>query len=376
MRNKPKIKIADLSILIITKRRYTNKDLLEDKYGRLWEIPLALSRKGFRIHGICLNYGKNLAKAHIEDGLSWHSYNLIDLSRDGIFGFLKRSAELASKADIILTASDSIYGILGYCLSKKYRIPLVFDLYDNFEYFLLARLPIIKQLYRWVLRNCAVVTCASRPLGRLVVSKGRRKPTFVLPNGISEDLFVPLNKAVCRRELGISDTALVFGTVGDLAQNRGIDALFEAFQILKHEMPDIHLLIAGPREKLPNKQDGMLDFGIVPLSKVPVLLNAMDVAVICNQDNDFGRYCFPQKAVEIMACDVPLVTADVGSLKEILEDYPEWRYTAGDGEDLAAKIQARLNDKRTNYDKVDSWNDIAKELATILHSTVKNPKLF
>ena len=43
-------------ILVITKRQYTGKDLLDDRFGRLREIPLALAEKGYKVQGLCLSY--------------------------------------------------------------------------------------------------------------------------------------------------------------------------------------------------------------------------------------------------------------------------------------------------------------------------------
>ena len=61
----------------------------------------------------------------------------------------------------------------------------------------------------------------------------------------------------------------------------------------------------------------------------PTIFNALDVAVICYANDNYGKYCFPQKTREIMACDVPLVAANVGSLKEIFAHAPEWLYEPG-----------------------------------------------
>ena len=86
------------------------------------------------------------------------------------------------------------------------------------------------------------------------------------------------------------------------------------------------------------KNDRIHDLGVLPLEKVPLLLNALDVAVICNLNNQFGRYCFPQKAAEIMACDVPLVAANIGSMAEKFKDHPEWLFTPGSSSNCPASL--------------------------------------
>ena len=116
---------------------------------------------------------------------------------------------------------------------------------------------------------------------------------------------------------------------------------------------------------------GVIDLGILPLENVPLLLNALDVAVICNRENDFGRYCFPQKACEVMACSVPIIAARVGSMKERLADYPEWLFTPDDPGALARTLEHRLNDRRTAYPPVLSWADLANGLEKIMASLVQ-----
>ena len=97
------------------------------------------------------------------------------------------------------------------------------------------------------------------------------------------------------------------------------------------------------------------DLATLRLDTVPVLLNALDVAVICNRDSTFGRHCFPQKAYEIIACRVPLVAAAVGSMNELLSEYPECLYEPENGNSLAQVIERQL-EARTIVDlRVPSW---------------------
>jgi glycosyltransferase involved in cell wall biosynthesis len=95
-------------------------------------------------------------------------------------------------------------------------------------------------------------------------------------------------------------------------------------------------------------------------------LNALDVAVICNRENDFGRFCFPQKAREIMACHVPLVAAQVGSMKELFHDHASWLYDPDNASSLAEAIERRLADPDTHYGHIPDWHDLAMELEKIL----------
>jgi glycosyltransferase involved in cell wall biosynthesis len=156
------------------------------------------------------------------------------------------------------------------------------------------------------------------------------------------------------------------GTAGALEDSRGIQSLYGAFDILKDRYPDLHLVLAGPRKADLPRGDRIHDIGVLPLDEVPLLFNALDVAVICNRNSKFGKYCFPQKAVEIMACGVPLVAARVGSMARLFRDHPEWLFTPDNKQDLANAIEHRLIHRNTGYTNVSSWEKAAEILEKIM----------
>jgi len=255
---------------------------------------------------------------------------------------------------------------MGFLIARKQKIPLVFDLYDNFESFLFAKIPILKQLYKFAVRKSNAVTCVSYPLAMLAKSYGRKGKVFVIENAVRKDLFKPMDKQACRRALGYTEDDLLIGTAGALTKNRGIVALFEAFKILQKKNDNLYLVLAGPRDIKFPLDAHIQDLGILPFEKIPKLLNALDVAVVCNQNNEFGKYCFPQKTREIMACSIPIVTANTGSMKDLFADRPEWLYEPGDRMSLAKALEFRLRNPKTDYENLPDWTDLAGTLEEIM----------
>jgi glycosyltransferase involved in cell wall biosynthesis len=272
---------------------------------------------------------------------------------------------MSKEADVIWACSDSFYGIIGLSIARKQRIPLVFDLYDNFESFLFAKLPLLKQLYRYAVRKSDSLTCISHPLARLVSSYGRNGEVIVLENAVRDDLFRPMDKAAVRRDFKLPQNSRIIGTAGALTKNRGISILFEAFAILKAKYPDIHMALAGHRDVGIPCGERIHDLGVLPLDRVAKFLNALDVGIICNDYNNFGEYCFPQKAREMMACDIPIVAAKVGSMEGLLEEHQGWLYTPNSPNDLAQVIENRLKSRSTDYGPLPSWSDMAEVLERI-----------
>ena len=113
------------------------------------------------------------------------------------------------------------------------------------------------------------------------------------------------------------------------------------------------------------------DLGTLPLDIVPALLNALDLAVICNRNSAFGRHCFPQKAYEIIACRVPLVAAAVGSMNELLSEYPECLYEPENANSLAQVIERQL-EARTIVDlRAPSWAESARKLEAYFQEVLR-----
>jgi len=357
-----------LRILVLTKRQYTHKDLIDDRFGRIREIPLNFARKGHSANGLCLSYRSRKSGVFQDEGVRWESINAGPLFFGGLLRFVLRAMRLAREADVIWACSDSIFGIIALGVGKVRGVPVVFDLYDNFESFFWARLPLFQPLYRQAVRKCEALTVVSRPLIGLVRSYGRTEGVHLIENAVDRELFWPHDKECCRSKFKLPHRTRIIGTAGALFKNRGIETLYKSFIMLAEKYPDIHLAIAGPRDVCIPVHDRIHDMGDLEYHQVPLLLSTLDVGIICNRASAFGTYCFPQKAREMMACNVPLVAADVAGTQSLFSDHPEWLFTPEDPGHLAQVIENRLRDRSTEYASVPTWSDLSDKLTVIFQA--------
>lgn len=51
-----------MRILVLTKRQYMAKDLIDDRFGRFWKLPMELARLGHKRRGLRLNYREKSLK--------------------------------------------------------------------------------------------------------------------------------------------------------------------------------------------------------------------------------------------------------------------------------------------------------------------------
>jgi teichuronic acid biosynthesis glycosyltransferase TuaC len=356
-------------ILVLSKRQYMNKDIIDDRFGRFREIPLALARNGHVVRGLCLSYARR-AEGWIADGpVRWRSINAGRWKIVGLLKFMVESLKQARKSDVIWACSDSFYGVIGCWAGGLRGVPVIFDIYDNFGAFLVARLPIAKQLYHWAIRRSAAVTCLSEAFAGYLQERFHRSVrTFPIEFAVRTELFHPMDKRACRRDLNLPEDALLVGTAGLLSPARDVHLLVEAFERLKFRYPNLHLALAGPLTAdftLP-VEPRLHYLGQLPFETVPLFNNALDVAVVCYADDAFGRYCFPQKTREFMACDRPVIAAGVGSLKSLFKDHPQWLYAPGSAASLADVLERRLADSTTGYPPPPTWTDLTAKIEAVI----------
>jgi len=363
-----------LRVLVLTKRQYTNKDLIDDRYGRIREIPRHLAGNGHSVHGLCLSYRVRKPGLFRDEGVLWESINAGPLFLDGWLQFGMRAMQLASEADWIWACSDSLFGIVALGVGRLSGVPVVFDLYDNFEAFLPARLPLFKALYRYAVRRCAAVTAVSRPLIGLIGSYGRTDGVHLIENAVDPELFCSRDKAQCRSKFNLPQRAQVIGTAGSLCKNRGIETLFKSFHMLAEEHPYLHLVLAGPRDVSIPVHPRIHYMGNLDYHQIPLFISTLDVGIICNRASAFGTYCFPQKAREMMACNVPLIAANVTGTQSLFSDHPEWLFAPDDPNHLAQVIEKRLKDRSTEYGQIPTWSHMAGLLEEVLHNVASSRK--
>jgi len=118
--------------------------------------------------------------------------------------------------------------------------------------------------------------------------------------------------------------------------------LIRAYQLIKKQLPDVHLVIAGRTGwgEIPKPVPGVIMTGYVSDADLPVLYSGAQVFVLPSFYEGFGL-----PPLQAMACGTPVVTSDISSLPEVVGEAgvlvdPE------DIESIAAGIIAGVKDRR------------------------------
>jgi glycosyltransferase involved in cell wall biosynthesis len=353
-----------MRIAFLCKRRYMSKDVIDDRYARLYEIPSQLARRGHDVLGLCLGYYDETEGDWLHEAgpgrLRWIARSRSRMSPAALLGYPKQALAIlrAFSPDVVIGASDAPHVVFGSWLAGRLGVPYAADLYDNFESFGLSRLPGLIPLFRRAVRNADLVSCTSDALADYVRETYRSNGAVLsLPSTVDKSVFHPRDRAACRRGLALPLDAKLVGTAGGLHSDKGVGVLYKAFDRLQRAGTDAELVLAGPTDgKLAVPSGGRVHYlGLLPHARVAELFAALDIGVIYVRDTPFGRYCFPQKAYEMAACGLTIAAADVGAMHALLAPWPETLYPPDDDAALADILRSMLQRPVRAEIAVEDW---------------------
>jgi glycosyltransferase involved in cell wall biosynthesis len=167
-------------------------------------------------------------------------------------------------------------------------------------------------LYRGVARGAAAVVVASEREREDVIAGGvPAERVVVRGNGFPDPAErLGSDPARVRPLLGIPDGAPLMLYVGRIAAGKGIDHLLAAVR----ELPDAHLVIAGPDDRHGVETDGER-VHTLPMTEEPPrrLYPQADVFVLASEGESFGMV-----AAEAAASGTPVVVTDRSGIAEVL----------------------------------------------------------
>lgn len=359
------------------------KDVILDRYARLYEIPFQLARLGHEVRGYCLDYhaaqdaGAPDRWVH-EAGsgtLQWESVSVAGARLPHLLAYpwhvLRQLRDF--RPDVLIGASDIPHVALARWLARRLKVPYSVDLYDNFEGFGQARIPGFVPALRRATREASLVLTTSEPLRQLVLQEYGAKGTVIsMPSSVDLQVFRSGDQAAARQSLGLPPHARLLGTAGGLYRDKGVEPLYQAWQSLSQQYPDLHLVLAGPyKPELPPPQGSRVHhLGHLNHAQVAELFTALDVGVISILDTPFGRYCFPQKAYEMLACGLRVVVTNIGEMRQLFAATPQIMFEAGNADGLAAAVSEQLANPTAPSIAIRDWRALIEEVEPALARAV------
>lgn len=145
-------------------------------------------------------------------------------------------------------------------------------------------------------RRAACIVVKSRNLARALDGDAASGRVHVIPNGVDLSRFRPLDRTACRRALGWDDGAIhvLFPTTNGAAVKRRPLAAAALAELERTGVRTVMRELTG-----------------VPHANVPLWINACDVLLLTSAHEGS-----PNVVKEALACGIPIVSVDVGDVRE------------------------------------------------------------
>lgn len=355
-----------MRLLFVGKRHPQQRDLIERPYGRFHHLPAALAALGHEVRMHLCSHSHLPSTQRRSAGVEWTSDDVRTLGPRRVYRKFDQDAR-AFQPDWVIGVSDIYYGWLASQLAKNTGARLAIDAYDNYEAYMPWNVP-LHALWRRSIRAADLVTAAGPQLAqKMQLHRTKGHPAEVLPMAADPE-FMPMDKQGCRVALSLPTAVPLIGYVGGWAKNRGTDMLIDAFRRTRAIQPDLQLVLSGRPPKEVLEEPGVIATGYVPDAQLPMLINSLDIACVITAETSFGRYSYPAKLCEAMACEVPVVATATEPVRWMLGDRYEHLVAVGDAAIYAERILKLLMIPRAAYGPRSTWTAQAQRLNQLLTS--------
>jgi len=163
------------------------------------------------------------------------------------------------------------------------------------------------------------ITCTSPRLKEKICGRDKKlngKITFI-PNGVNADLFRPMDRDLCCKQMGLDPRVKYVGYVGTFSHLHQPEQAVRSFSRVHQKIGDSRLLLVGDgplRRKCEQMArtlgiSGDVVFtGRVPYEEVPVAINCMDVGLVLSSRASLERVgVVAFKFQELLSCGCPVV---------------------------------------------------------------------
>ena len=174
----------------------------------------------------------------------------------------------------------------------------------------------------YTIKNTDFAIGRSKEAIKVLQAKGYKGSTEVIPNGVDVQMFHPLDRESCRRELGIFGFTL--GYAGRLVKEKGLMDIIDALSLCEKNINFIFVGDGPFQKSLENKVKEIGKTKQVrfipkhPLEKLPKIMNAIDALVLISHTTKSWKEQFGRVIAEANACQTPAIGSNSGAIPDTI----------------------------------------------------------
>lgn len=262
------------------------------------------------------------------------------------------------KRELELERLDAIHFPLSVMLPPLRRPPAVTSVLDIQHevyprFFSRAELAYRKLVYGWTIKRSQIVITISEHERQILVDRLGLAPekTRVIYLAIDHEVFRPGSEE--------RESFLLYPANNWPHKNH--QRLFEAFALLRHERPELRLVLTGSGHEQRQLPDGVQALGHVPLAELASLYRRASCLVFPSLYEGFG-----QPPLEALASGCPAAVSRLVSLPEVCGDAVRY-FDPTEPEEIAAAVAEalerpeELREKGIERARTFTWERCARE---------------
>ena len=230
----------------------------------------------------------------------------------------------------------------------------------------------------WMLRSADKIICVSEEERKILIKRFliRAQKVIHIPNGVSY-------REIANSKPLLRDSRFRMLYVGRLSREKDLKTLIRACKEIKHDIPNMQLVIVGDGPEKENLRKFALRASLEDALWVGEVLHK-DVGSYFKSASVFvlpsHHECSPISILEAYAAGVPVVVSDAINLKMLIKEKRLGLvFKKSNEKDLAKQIFRIYREERTketlifrgkDYAKRFDWNEIVDKLAELYHSII------
>jgi len=191
--------------------------------------------------------------------------------------------------------------------------------------------PPFRWLESYTIRNASFAVGRSAGAVEVLRGKGYTGPARVVGNAVDAELFRPMDREACKRDLGFSGYTV--GYVGRLVERKGLIDMIDALAFCREPLT---MVFVGGGEYEPALRERVKALGeearvrflpARPLVDLPPVMNALDAFILPSWTVPTWKEQFGRVIIEAHACGTPVIGSDSGAIPDVIGEggivYPE-----------------------------------------------------
>lgn len=245
---------------------------------------------------------------------------------------------LIGRPEVVIASSPPPFvAIAGYVLSRLKKTPFVLEIRDLWPEDLIQEgllekghiAHLIEMIMGFLYRHADLIITLTAGIKDGIIRRGiPPERVTVVTNSVGVDKFIqPLDNALFRRELRISDEEFVVIYAGNHGSSNALDTLIEAANILKNQLEKITFLFVGDGEEKTNLRQmanrnnlkKVIFAQPQPKERMPQVFAAADISIVPLKNIPIFNGALPNKMFDSMASGKPVIMAGGEEARVLIE---------------------------------------------------------